>query len=199
VGRTVLLICFLISTLAHGQRQASIWYFGTRAGLSFQTENLRPRPLSDGALNAVEGSAAICDEQGNLLFYTDGMTVYNRYHTTMKNGTGLRGSPWSTQSALIVPWPGQLKYYVFTVDHFGSVPVNGVDSTGFRYSLVDMTLEGGLGAVVQKNVGLYSPTTEKLTAAQHANGRDFWVVSHEWDSDFFFLPRHTRWLESGTR
>lgn len=171
---------------SNAQRQASIWYFGDRAGLSFQTENQLPVALTNGALSTFEGCATISDEQGNLLFYTDGVTVHNRMHQVMKNGTALRGSDTSTQSALIVPWPGQQKFYVFTVDAQGSNPINGIDSTGLRYSVVDMARQGGLGEVVEKNTGLYSPTTEKLAAVAHGNGRDYWLVSHEWDSDFFF-------------
>ena len=62
----------------------------------------------------------------------------------MSNGYGLMGSPVSTQSALIVPLPGSSNiYYVFTVPQWGN-------ANGFRYSIIDMSLKSGLGAVTLK-------------------------------------------------
>jgi hypothetical protein len=58
-----------------------------------------PVALSDGQLNTLEGCATIADNNGDLLFYTDGYTVYNKNHTIMPNGTGLAGNWSSTQSA----------------------------------------------------------------------------------------------------
>lgn len=163
------------------QRQGNIWYFGNYAGLNFN--NGIPTPLTNGALDTHEGCATICDAQGVLQFYTDGISVWNRNHVTMPNGVGLMGDPSSTQSGVIVPQPGTqtpTTYYVFTVD-------NNAGPNGFRYSIVDMTLNGGLGDVTVKNVLLLSPTSEKVTAVRHANNRDIWVITHEWNSNRFFV------------
>ncbi len=159
------------------QQEAAIWYFGRNAGLDFNSGT--PVPLTNGALNTYEGSASISDTNGNLLFYTDGITVWNRNHIPMPNGTGLLGDPSSTQSGIIVPKPGNPNnYYVFTVGEVDN-PV------GMHYSEVDMTLNGGLGAVVNKNVFLIGPTSEKLTAVQHANGTDYWVITHGRENQAF--------------
>nr|WP_298924936.1 T9SS type B sorting domain-containing protein [uncultured Allomuricauda sp.] len=159
------------------QQEAAIWYFGRNAGLNFNAG--APVPLTNGALNTYEGSASISDTNGNLLFYTDGITVWDRNHIPMPNGTGLLGDPSSTQSGIIVPKPGNPNnYYVFTVGEVDN-PV------GMHYSEVDMTQNGGLGAVVNKNVFLIGPTSEKLTAVQHANGTDYWVITHGWENQAF--------------
>ncbi len=42
-----------------------------------------PMVLLDGALITEGGCATISDASGNLLFYTDGITVYNRNHSIM--------------------------------------------------------------------------------------------------------------------
>jgi len=175
------LLCVSATSFSYSQKQASIWYFGDRAGLDFNSG--QPVALSDGALSQFEGSASIADAGGNLLFYTDGVTVYNRQHQPMPNGRNLWGSYTTTQT-LIVPKPGiQPIYYVFTAladfDSFGS------DSVGFHYSIVDLTLAGGLGDVVNKNVLMFKNTTEKMTAVHHANGVDVWLVTHEWASNNF--------------
>jgi hypothetical protein len=175
---------FLTCNFALAQKQASIWYFGVRAGLDFREGN--PFALTDGALSTEEGSASICDEDGNLLFYTDGVTVYNRFHQSMQNGRNLWGSYTTTQT-LIVPKPGADPiYYIFTASpQFDDVFGPGTDSVGFHYSIVDMRLDMGLGSVTEKNVLLFKNTSEKITAVHHANGNDIWVVAHEWGNNNF--------------
>jgi hypothetical protein len=85
------------------------WYFGNGAGITFNSGT--PIALTNGALVTIEGVATISDDLGNLLFYTDGVTVYNRNHTIMVNGTGLFGDISSTQSAIIVKQPGNTNIY----------------------------------------------------------------------------------------
>src|SRR6476469_9585349 len=83
------------------QKQWFQWYYGNKVGLDFRTTG--PTMLTNGAMDQMEGSASVADDNGNLLFYTDGVTVYNKQHQVMANGTGLKGGQSSTQSALIVP------------------------------------------------------------------------------------------------
>ncbi|MDZ7741823.1 MAG: PKD domain-containing protein [Bacteroidota bacterium] len=179
--RTILSLFVLLTiyTYSFAQNQANIWYFGEYAGIDFNGAN--PVPLLNSAMDQNEGCATISDENGNLLFYTDGSTVWNSNHDIMMNGTGLLGHPSATQSAVIVPHPGDPDlYYVFTV------PVS-TSSDGLRYSIVDMTLDGGLGGVTStKNIFLIGPTEEKVTAVKHGNNNDIWVLTHTWDSDAYY-------------
>ena len=175
----IILSLFLLPVSLFSQRRANIWYFGIYAGLDFNSGH--PVPLTDGQLNRWEGVAAICDTLGNILMYTDGSTIWNAEHDTMPNGSGLWGHPSSTESAIIIPYPGHDSlYYVFTVDAEGG-------DKGLSYSIVNMNRDGGLGDVVVKNVQLIDSTSEKVTAVSHKNGRDYWVVSHGWDTDSFFV------------
>ncbi|WP_121667039.1 PKD domain-containing protein, partial [Mesonia aquimarina] len=177
VGMGILLFLFSLNTYA--QLEAANWYFGDQAGLDFNSGT--PVALTDGQLVQQEGCATISDENGNLLFYTNGIDIYNANHNIMLNGTGLLGDDSSTQSAIIVPDPGDDdQYYVFAVDYQGG-------SDGLTYSVVDMTLDGGLGAVIstEKNIQLETPVAEKLTAVYHDNGTDIWVIAHRMDSNDF--------------
>ncbi len=168
----------LLPVLLFAQGQNNIWYFGNNAGITFNTSP--PTALTDGQLVTGEGCAAICDHAGNLLFYTDGNTVYNRNHVVMVNGSGLFGQYSSTQSAIIVPLPGSMTvYYIFTLDAFAN-------AHGVCYSIVDMTLDGGLGAVTTKNTQILTPASEKITAIKHANNQDFWIVIHGWNDNKFY-------------
>lgn len=160
------------------QGYANWWFFGQNAGVTFQTGN--PVAAPGGQINTVEGTAAISDAAGNLLFYTEGVRIWNRNHIQMPNGFGLMGNASSTQSAVAVQKPGSPNiYYVFTVDAQAG-------GNGFRWSEVDMNLQAGFGDVTaNKNILLYTPTTEKICAIKHCNNTDMWVVSHHWGSNEF--------------
>lgn len=170
-------LSLIASQLAFAQKQTNHWYFGTLAGLDFTSGS--PMPVSNGALNTAEGCAAISDVNGNLLFYTDGVKVWNKNNTQMPNGFGLLGDPSTTQSALIVPNPGNANlYYIFTL------PAEG--SGNFNYSVVDMTLQSGNGDVSVKNTFLKSTVTEKMSGAYHCNGHDIWVMIHGSNNNSFY-------------
>ena len=167
----IVVLTLLTSRLLHAQKEGNIWYFGVNAGLDFNSG--APHALTNGVLSTLEGSSSIADVNGNLLFYTDGITVYNNNHLQMPNGSGLLGHWSSTQSALIVPQPESSNiYYIFTTYFQGGF--------GFYYSIVDMSLQGGLGDVTTKNIALFNPVTEKQTAVRHENGCDLWVITHEY-------------------
>src|SRR5690606_33959812 len=111
-----------------------------------------------------------CDREGNLLFYTNGIKVWNKNHGIMPNGTGLFGDFSSSQAAVIVPKPESPNlFYIFTTNAFET---NG----GLRYSIVDMAANGNTGAVLDKNILLTSATCEKISVVRHSNNQDFWVV-----------------------
>ncbi len=174
----IALIVLLPNVAARAQNEANNWLFGDKARLNFSSGI--PVAVSGSAMTTSEGSAVMSDHNGNLLFYTDGVTVWNTIHQPMPNGTGLMGHSSATQSAIIVPWPGKAcqKYFIFTV---GTVDNNvNVD---LRYSIVDMTLSGGLGDVipVSKNIVLKNKVSEKLTAVRDAAGTGFWVIAHGFD------------------
>lgn len=161
-----------LSLPATAQKQNNIWYFGNDAGIDFNTSP--PTVLSSSAIWTVEGCASVADPTtGALLFYTDGITIWNRNHRPMANGTDLHGGLSSTQSAMIVPDPGNpQRYYVFTA---GSVEEGRY---GIQYSIVDMSLFGGLGMVLApKSSQILPPKTEKLTSVPHCNGHDIWVIT----------------------
>lgn len=186
---TLILACCGVST---AQLETAVWYFGRNAGLDFNTPE--PKVLLDGqiidGLSDVddgkgfkryhgEGMASFSDSLGHLRLYTDGRSVWNAMHELMPNGGDLLGDISSTESAIIVPWPGDLdRYFIFVVDaQFGEY--------GLSYSVVDMKLDNGRGDIVegQKNILLEAPgyngnyVCEKVTAIKHSNGHDFWLLT----------------------
>ncbi|MEP7163526.1 MAG: gliding motility-associated C-terminal domain-containing protein [Ferruginibacter sp.] len=171
-------ICFCCFATVFSQiNRNKTWYFGEYVGLDFNSG--APVVLGNSAMNQDEGCASISDLNGNILFYTDGRKVWNRNHQVMLNGTGLTGGYSSTQSALIVPMPLDNNiFYVFTVPaQSTTVPLS--------YSIIDMSLDAGSGAVTLKNVPLYGPVGEKLTGTLKSNGIDYWIVAKGFGNDVF--------------
>jgi hypothetical protein len=143
-----------------------------------------------------ESFAGISDKKGKLLFYTNGVKINNQLNQTMLNGTGLNPGPYASsvtygmrigQGQIVIPFPDDtVKYYLFheTVDFHNTTyqPFN------LFYSTIDMSLDSGRGGVVQKNIPAISDTLifGELTACKHANGRDWWIIAHQYNSNLFY-------------
>ncbi|MGI4875693.1 MAG: gliding motility-associated C-terminal domain-containing protein [Janthinobacterium lividum] len=179
---------------AAAQQEYNRWYFGAYASLQFPGNGAAPQLLAGSQMLTGEGCASLSDAQGNLLFYTNGISAWNKLHLPLTNGTGL-GSyagpseqpPSSvTQGVAAVAQPGSSTLcYIFTLDGAENNLQNGL-----RYSVVDMSRQGGLGEVTSKAVPLPVPVgdgrlTEKLQLVRHANQRDIWVIVHAWNSNAF--------------
>jgi hypothetical protein len=175
--KKLLLVIVLFPIVVFSQQQPEKWYFGYNAGLDFSSGN--PVPINNSAIIQWEGNATACDTMGNLEFYTDGVTVWDATNTVMPNGTGLLGNGSTTQSATIVPYPNYPeKYYLFTNTDINS-------ANGFRYSVIDMTLNGGLGDVTSvKNVLLLDPVTEQCVVIPGNDGCT-WILVRQYDAVWY--------------
>ncbi len=156
------------------------------------------RPMDFGQTNA-----SICDKGGNLLFYTNGIYVASKNGQQMENGDDLSpggfNDAWNdvglnmAQGALILPMPGNDSLYVLihaTYDIFG-VPATGGGITTLYYSMIDIFKNNGEGAVVEKNKTILQDSLiyGEITAARHGNGRDWWLLMSEYDTNNFY-----KWL-----
>ncbi|NVK66797.1 MAG: T9SS type A sorting domain-containing protein [Flavobacteriales bacterium] len=172
------------------------WYFGWFASMEFTTGSPVATPDSD--MICEEGSATMSDEAGNLLFYTNGGGdsnnpwpggVWNRNHELMPNGdiTGLTGSDSSPQSSLIIQ-KSATEYYLFTI---GASPT----PVGVRVSIVDMSLDGGLGDLTLVGDPVLdpppSPLAEGMTATEDAEGTGHWLVVHSSSGNTFYVMHVT--------
>ncbi|MEO9570258.1 MAG: hypothetical protein ABJG40_03600, partial [Polaribacter sp.] len=165
-----LVLFFTLTTFS--QKEANFWYFGFNAGLDFTDCN--PVALTDGMLNTFEGCSTISSSTGELKFYSDGSTVWDKNHNIMSGGTGLLGNSSSAQSALFVPNPeNENIYYLFVVGNS--------NNPGFYYYTIDQTQNGGLGSVVSGPVDLNNSErfnwTERVTAIQSSRSNEFWIIS----------------------
>lgn len=186
------LLITLSSSYTWAQQQANIWHFGVEAGLDFSSG--LPTSFRSN-IYAFEGSASYCDEQGSLLFYTNGGgrdsiatgqpsgKVWDRNGNVMYYMGNREGGGYSSgQSALVLPKPGvENTYYIFTMEEVeaGTIdPVPGEpEGRGWRYFEVDMNRNNGLGEVTVANVELFSPSFEVLSGTIHANEQHYWVYA----------------------
>lgn len=181
----------LVSLCALGQKQNNNWFFGNGAGLTWQTQTsysatgmfgtpnatLRGMPtnVTDSPMNTFEGCFTISDIDGNLLFFSDGITIWNKNKLVMEGGASLTGNPSSAQSGIILPYPRSRTKYV-------AVSLGEKEANNLSYSIVDMSKNGGLGAVdlTQKNIlftGQSGYLGESVAAVRHSNKYDFWIVA----------------------
>ncbi|MBK5209548.1 MAG: hypothetical protein JJE44_08610 [Flavobacteriaceae bacterium] len=177
---SILLLFCALNVLAQGE--ANFWFFGKNAGINFNSGN--PIAISGSNLNTNEGCSSFSDKNGNLLFYSDGTTVWDKTNTPMPNGNGtLKGHPSSTQSAIIVPHPQKNNlYFIFTVGtEWQTDDGTPIPSSGLNSYVVDMTLNGSLGDISGSSKdlsdGFNTNWSEKVASVKGAECNTFWIIS----------------------
>ena len=184
-----ILLTVLLPVLAAAQGENNHWVFGNQNGLDFNFIPPVPFPTN---LQTAEGSAAVSNAAGQLLFYSNGNKVYNANNAVMPNGNGMLGNFTNAgfgsacQGVLIMPAVGSSNlYYLFTLDPLENYAPPAYPNY-LRYSVIDMSLNGGLGDVVagQKNIIIDSTLGEKMTSVRGA-GCYNWLVVHEINTNKF--------------
>ena len=142
----------------------------------------------------VNNNASICDEEGNLLYYTNGVSICG-VNNIMANGTGLCPNCSATDSFdglslaqldLFIPKPGSTRYYYLF--HCSLDTFNDTRPGNIYYSLIDKEADNGRGAVVgQRNILPNHPLKGGgITACKHANGRDYWLIAGASDHNLYY-------------
>lgn len=209
-----ILLLFILVGLnfqSYGQKHDNVWVVGLgfeenpndsvwgKSLIDFSTTP--PSTMYNGwqGMRFSETNASICDQDGNLLFYSNGIFIADKNNDPMPGGDGLNpgeiadefgGSGYiSPQGAMALPHllDSNLYYLIHGNLEF---PTNELitHSSRLYYTLVDMSLNNGLGAVVEKNVEIFIDTFDigKLTAVKHANGRDWWILVAEYESNDYY-------------
>ncbi|MBL7914626.1 MAG: T9SS type A sorting domain-containing protein [Bacteroidia bacterium] len=174
----------IIACGVQAQKRGAVWCFGDSALVDFSdTSNIL---TGTSAVKSRGSCTSISDSSGALLFYvaydptvtiggTDPVKVYGQNNLVIDNGDSIKGGGWYHE-LISLPFPGSDNlFYVFNI---------GVTlDFGLYYAIVDMSLNGGLGAVIQKNVQLENfKTVDCLNAIKHGNGRDWWVIIRRFDA-----------------
>ncbi|ANF49616.1 hypothetical protein A0O34_03220 [Chryseobacterium glaciei] len=191
----IILMVFGVNFL-FAQHENDNWLFGNN---KWKFDNTTPNGFlhTTNLIPSIRyGSSIISDKNtGDLLFFSNGYTIYNKNSVTMDNGNDLFGAPVnlplqnignpSDQSSIILPLPNSnTLYYVFYIngnktldDQFIIQPTTPYNY-GLRYAIVDMSLNGGLGKVISKNNILFTDSpTNALTSTLASDGNSYWVVT----------------------
>jgi hypothetical protein len=162
-------------------QRANIWYFGQNAGIDFNPMPENPAVGIVGPLTTPEGTSVISDRNGQVIFSTDGFSVFDKLGQDITPAGGIGGQNGSTQSALIMPVPGdETLFYIFTTQE-----IYGTGTFELRYSLFDLKLNNGVGGLAAYNQLLFAKSTERIT------GNDDWLIAHEYGNNSFRAYRIT--------
>jgi hypothetical protein len=152
-------------------------------------------------INLREANASICDTAGNLLFYTNGYSLFDRTHQQMAGwdtlNPGYLASDWFNsgqrmpQGSLILPQPGNDSiYYVFHASHniFPQFE-DYIRGDYFYYTRINMKGNEGLGEITHLNQVLLHEYLDigKVNACRHANGRDWWIIMCTYNDKYYHL------------
>jgi hypothetical protein len=167
--KTICIIHLLcIAAFLFAQRHDNIWvlgYYGQNPHpdlggifMDFSQDSLMVYDVDTG-MDFNFTDASICDAEGNLLFYTNGIYIADASHEVMENGDSINNAGITylytetgltlPQGALILPALGNDSlYYVF---HLPVEPdTGGLDAFIFKlfYSTVNMSLNEGKGILL---------------------------------------------------
>ncbi|WNJ18809.1 gliding motility-associated C-terminal domain-containing protein [Pontibacter sp. G13] len=161
-----------------GQAETYNWYAYGTSGMSFHQGD--PTPVHYPVNNPWGGtgggsifSTSLSDACGNLLLYEWMDTIFNEFHQPIYNffGEGIM------QAFLPFPDPGNPDR-AYLAATFIRQDSNQNGKPFLVYAIYDRNLNGGAGGIVSDSIfSLMEPTTPGITAVQHANGRDYWLVA----------------------
>ncbi len=152
-------------------------------------------------MNFSTGLATISDSLGNIKLYTNGIWIAGANDDTILDGGGI--SPpvvqdtlglWIPQSTLFLQKPNDTN--IFYLIHSSNDDFQDFTKCYFVcYSIIDMSLNNGLGAVVSKNNTLKAGNfmLGNITACKHGNGRDWWITFLEKNTNTIYISLLTPW------
>jgi gliding motility-associated-like protein len=186
LNSTFVLAFLLLYSINNYAQRGKHWYFADSAALRFDANSIMSLDnsvLSDPQLSL--SCITMSDTSGNLLFYSNGIDVWNKQHQIMANGGSLSNVPNlgnRVGQAIAIPMPNNDSLYYLFYNH--SVLSNYQYS--LCYSIINMNRQNGLGEVIQRNIVLKDETNIGLTVILDNNKRDFWIVTKYLYSPIFY-------------
>jgi photosystem II stability/assembly factor-like uncharacterized protein len=168
-------VTFCLSNIS-AQTAANNWIFGD-FGLHFDDDSVTVS--REFAEFSHQGSSSYTNEEDELLVYTDGLTVWDRNHQIMEGGDifELESSIQIVESMVIKKPGSENLFYIFTL-----YPSNGQESSGLHYATVDMSLNNGLGSVIENRQKILDDSTNKFSGFYNSEGDFFWLITQSSES-----------------
>src|SRR5690606_4920292 len=197
----IILLGTALSSFAQSylQQQNSHWL---TSGEGIRFVNNLPQSVSSSwqGLSLSQGCASISDEEGNLLFYSDGNVVWDKNNDVMLNGWDINNnnnlapnsfyidptfsiSSYNFDGVVIMPLPGSSHKYLLFASPF-LWTANGLGYmqvwTGQLFcTVIDMELNNGLGAVDSNHRGeLFAESMAGNLHAVVGNDCNYWLLGY---------------------
>jgi len=205
-------LCVLCLFFLQAQKFDNTWilgYFGGSLGSGLPAMDFRynypDTTLFYTPFDFSNTNASICDSNGFLVLFTNGVSVANRYQRIISGSDSFNYDPVMAyyggaseagdQCALILPFPGHDSvYYIFhNAFQFLDATNENFAPVNLSYSVVDMHMDNGLGVMTHKGQIAISDTMIEGTmqAVKRANGQDWWVVIHRYNAGTFYAVEFT--------
>ncbi len=160
--------------------------------LFFTPDSFTVNDSTSRGISFWRSAAMICDISGDLLFYTNGFLIHNAQDEMIINGQGLNlginnnsieHGNWIHKGDLILPIPDQVDKYIL----LHSAVLQPFQPVAIYQNLIDMSVNNGQGELIVANQEIVNGgyLYGGLTACRHANGRDWWILIHKYNSDCF--------------
>jgi hypothetical protein len=146
--------------------------------------------LSLDTIGTMDSNTAFWDNSGDMKVFSNGFNVYDSNLNVMPGCPLIYDStylaPPSTygsslpQGSIIMRMPNDAsRCYLFHTSYKGPDSTSSLSYGKLYYSIIDLNMNNGLGAVTNvKNVLISDTTwTGYLNAVKHGNGRDWWLIS----------------------
>jgi cytochrome b involved in lipid metabolism len=169
--KLIIFFIFVSSFLiAQSQLEKDLWIFGKGASLKFDSRIAPPYSLSDDFLiNSPEAAATGIDQDGRLLFYSDGMNIWNSKHKLITNE--LLGSQDATQGISIYQDPSNDKLFLLITAH-----TSAFQDGSYLYKLdFSNNLDGELSKV-KTHLDSSEKSFERVEVVRHYNKKDLWII-----------------------
>ncbi|MEI6311759.1 MAG: T9SS type A sorting domain-containing protein [Bacteroidota bacterium] len=180
--------------------------FGRRYGLNIMDYSYNPviTNRDSGYMNFDWTNSSFSDDSGHLLFYTNGISIANKYNEKMENSDTLNPSYYSFveapdvfeygyrlfQGTLVLPsLRNDSIYYLFhsTLDSIFTITDIKNAIKYLKLTTIDIAANGGNGKVISKNQRIWNGINYmgNINACKHGNGRDWWILERHRGDDCF--------------
>lgn len=207
--RTILFLIGFSPFACLAQLHDNTWLIGYQGGTS--EFGITEFTFSGGSL-VVENSsheiaafedlnACFSDSSGIFFAAFNGAWLVDKSGKKMKGGDSIRyenepnlfgySDSDIPQGGMFLPWPGHpdslLLFYV-SQGNAGIPSFVELASLHLQYALIRPSGNGGLGEVTERRHVVIEDTIQygRLSACKHANGRDWWLMINEWNSNRWY-------------